>query len=32
MAYVEWTPSGYTYGYHMSWEDFGQLMKDKGTQ
>ena len=29
---IEWRPKNYTYGFHLSWEDFSDLMKDKGTQ
>ncbi len=29
---IEWRPKNYTYGFHLSWEDFSDLMKDNGTQ
>ena len=29
---IEWRPKNYKYGFHLSWEDFSDLMKDKGTQ
>lgn len=29
---VEWTPRDCKYGYHLSWEDFGDLMVERGAQ
>lgn len=27
---VEWRPSGFTSGFHLTWEAFGELMQKKG--
>lgn len=29
---VEWRPKNNTYGYHLSWEDFDKLMKERGAK
>lgn len=29
---VEWVPANYSYGYHLSWEEFDEIIKKKGHQ
>ena len=29
---VEWRPKGFTYGLHLDWEKFDQLMRKEGSQ
>ena len=29
---VEWLPANHKYGYHVSWEDFDKMMREKGTR
>ncbi|MCX5805221.1 MAG: hypothetical protein NT010_04005 [Proteobacteria bacterium] len=27
---IEWVPSTYSYGYHLSWEEFNEIMQNHG--
>lgn len=29
---VEWRPKGFTYGFHLDWEKFDQVMQNEGQQ
>jgi len=29
---VEWRPAEFTYGFHMSWEEFDRLMREHGVR
>lgn len=29
---VEWRPKNYTYGFHLDWEKFDELMQKEGSQ
>ena len=29
---VEWGPKNFTYGFHLDWEKFDQLMQKEGIQ
>ncbi len=29
---IEWRPKGHTYGFHIDWEKFDQLMRKEASQ
>jgi hypothetical protein len=29
---IEWRPKGHTYGFHLDWEKFDELMRETGVQ
>jgi hypothetical protein len=29
---IEWAPANYSYGYHLSWEKFDEIMQRDGRQ
>jgi hypothetical protein len=29
---IEWVPSGYTYGFKVSWSDFDKFMQENGSR
>ncbi|MEW6614803.1 MAG: hypothetical protein AB1401_04995 [Thermodesulfobacteriota bacterium] len=29
---IEWAPANYTYGFHLSWKEFDEIMQKHGYQ